>query len=110
MTRDRYAARQDFTLLGRKRVDHRRITPVWHDIRKSQNHSLCVCLVVHSLGALYLIAVFTGRRRGELAALQWDNIDLDAERPFSRPVPRDREPKGGRRRRKDREVYRNRRG
>ena len=26
-----------------------RITPVRHDIRKSQNHLLCVCLVVHSL-------------------------------------------------------------
>jgi integrase len=32
--------------------------------------------------ALYLTAVFTGLRRGELAALEWDDLDLDAERPF----------------------------
>lgn len=32
--------------------------------------------------ALYLTAVFTGLRRGELAALEWDDLDLDAARPF----------------------------
>jgi integrase len=32
--------------------------------------------------ALYLTAVFTGLRRGELAALEWDDLDLDADRPF----------------------------
>ena len=32
--------------------------------------------------ALYLTAVFTGLRRGELAASEWDDVHLDAATPF----------------------------
>jgi integrase len=32
--------------------------------------------------ALYMTAVFTGLRRGELAALEWDDVHLDSKRPF----------------------------
>jgi integrase len=47
--------------------------------------------------ALYMAAVFTGLRRGELAALEWDDVHLDAKRPFLKCSRFDnQEPQGGR--------------
>jgi integrase len=43
-----------------------------------QVQALLAASAGHRLGALIVLAVFTGLRQGELFALQWPDIDFDA--------------------------------
>jgi integrase len=54
----------------------KKVTP----LTEAQIEKLLAVAVGDRLRTLYVLAVFTGLRQGELFALQWSNIDLDNER------------------------------